>query len=77
MNTHEKALVAAFIKKEKKERYLFLLSRAGRRNKVLGKLHHFNDFDPRYVQEMDAQADIESVLRKKGAPDTCYVISDY
>ena len=44
------------------------------------ELHHFYAFDGRYMRHLDRDEDsprpLYELLRKLGAPETCYVISD-
>ena len=57
-----------------------LLSKPKRRKDVLDTLAHFSDLDPRYQvpipsSQQSAHA-IEGLLRKRGAPAECYLISE-
>lgn len=77
--THEEEIVKAFIVKERRERYLSLLSSAKGRKKFIERLSHgiSNELDPSYAHRTVSSArEIESLLKKKGAPETCYVISE-
>ncbi|MCZ6573439.1 MAG: hypothetical protein O7C98_09780 [Planctomycetota bacterium] len=77
---HEEALIRAFVVPEKRGRLVQLLSRPKRREKATGTFAHFRDLDPRYatlIPPGDQHArSIEAILREKGAPDTCYVLSE-
>jgi hypothetical protein len=80
MNPHEEQFARAFIVPAKRDRYLTLLESKGGRTKLLNGFSHCHDLDPRYATLIPAtqQSDsaIESLLRRKGAPETCYVMSD-
>jgi hypothetical protein len=45
---HEHALIAAFVKRSKRDRYREILSNPRLRHKFTDKLAHFSDFDPKY-----------------------------
>jgi hypothetical protein len=76
---HEAAFIRAFISPSKRERLVELLGKPKRRPDVLRTLYHFADLDPRFISRVSARDDtaegIEALLRSKGAPDLCYVIS--
>lgn len=73
----EAAFVSAFIVKERRDRYLYLLSSSRRRERILSNLYHCRDIDPRYSREVTTTGgtSLEEQLRMAGAPDECYVIS--
>ena len=77
---HEAALIRAFVVPGKRERVVELLSKAKRRQDVLRGLAHFRDLDPRFQVEISPAAQtasaIEQLLRKRGAPSECYLISE-
>lgn len=76
MNSLEEALVSAFIEPTKRARYRQLLANPLRRKKLLDTLNHNADIDPRYATEVDAGAELLSLLRTRGAPHMCHLISD-
>jgi hypothetical protein len=76
MHPHEEQLVRSFFVSAKRQRYLALLGNNRRRRDALDKLNHLHDLDPRYTTEIDSREDVLENLRRKGAPDTCYVLSD-
>ena len=80
MNSHEEQFARSFIVPEKRSRYLTLLVSKTGRSKLLNGFNHCHDLDLRFAMPIPSNqqsADsIESVLRRKGAPDTCYVMSD-
>jgi hypothetical protein len=45
---HEYALIAAFVRRSKRDRYREILSNPRLRHKFTDKLAHFSDFDPKY-----------------------------
>jgi hypothetical protein len=80
MNTHEEQFARAFIVPEKRARYLSLLESERGRTKLVDGFNHCRDLDPRFAKlipshQQSAQS-IETILRRKGAPDTCHVMSD-
>jgi len=76
----EEALIRAFVAKPKRERLIEFLSSQRHRHKAIATLAHFHDLDPRFVVKLPPhQHDPESVrdaLRRRGAGDTCHVISE-
>ncbi|MGH2444312.1 MAG: hypothetical protein ACRDFX_14245 [Chloroflexota bacterium] len=79
LDPHEAALVRAFFIRERKQQFLTRLAVPKTRKKVLVNLAHFYDFDSRYAHQIPtAEQGIDSIywiLRGKGAPATCHVIS--
>jgi hypothetical protein len=76
---HEEELVKAFILPERRERYLSLLTSRKGRKKFLERLSHnvSTELDSRFAHHIDGTAKaIEEKLKKKGATDTCYVLSE-
>lgn len=77
--SHEEAFVQAFIVPEKRSRYLSLLANRKRRAEFLDRFNHHLDYDPalaiRIAPNQQTVDRIEALLRKRGAPDTCHVIS--
>jgi hypothetical protein len=45
---NEHSLIAAFVKRNKRDRYREILSSARLRHKFTNQLAHFTDFDPKY-----------------------------
>lgn len=76
---HETAVVDAFIVPSKQDRIRELLSKPKRRRGVLESLYHQAPLDPRCMSRVppadQSSSRIEALLRAKGAPDLCYVIS--
>jgi hypothetical protein len=80
MNPHEEHFARAFIVPLKRDRYLTLLESKRGRARLLNGFNHCHDLDPRYAtlipSNQQSDSSIESLLRRKGAPETCYVMSD-
>ncbi len=77
---HEEALIRAFILPVRQNRYLELLSNPKRRKDVTKTLAHFKHLDMRFVTAIPSThllaAGIISLLRSRGAGETCYAISE-
>ena len=76
MRDLEEALVDAFIVPAKRERYKALLASKKRRKKLLDGLNHLADLDARYATPIPSNADVLALLKSRGAPDRCHVLSD-
>jgi hypothetical protein len=79
-DTHDEALVRAFIDPAKREQYLSRLASPKTRQKFISKhFPHMRDLDQRYAHRLeprDAHAEtIYAELHRRGAPDHCYVLS--
>jgi hypothetical protein len=78
--SHEAQLVRAFLLPQRQERYVELLSKPHRRKDVTDKLAHFKHIDMRWAVAIPSNeqhtANILLLLKAKGAPDTCYAISE-
>src|SRR2546430_1207022 len=79
LNTHEEQFARGFIVPQKRDRYLALLDSKWGRAKLLSGLNHCRDLDSRFAtlipaNQQSAQS-IETMLRSKGAPYTCHVMS--
>lgn len=87
---HEDEAIKAFVIREKRERFLYLLENPSRRRKFIIELGHFRWWDRRYVtavpwnpdpslslweRRMDGVKKIVKLLQSKGAAQTCWVIS--
>lgn len=77
---HDQALIAAFVKRAKRDRYREILSNPKLRRKFTSKLAHFSDFDPKYRLPLDGKklfADwIARELLKRKSPSSIFVISE-
>src|SRR5271155_5772570 len=78
MNEHELKFVMSFILKEKRGRYLELLSKPKRRSKILGRLNHTLDIDYSFATPLHAIAEfaLPDLVISLGAGPTCHVIAD-
>jgi hypothetical protein len=76
----EEALIRAFVLKDRRERIVTALADPRRRRKVLDSFNHFQHLDPRYAKSIEPSAQtpdgIAAILKQRGSPETCYVISD-
>lgn len=79
INHHEELLFRCFVVPAKRNRYQELLSSERGRQKLLTNLDHFKDFDERYIQRIPTNLHrpklIEDILKAKGAPPKCHVMS--
>ena len=65
-----------FVVPRKRNRMRAFVSSRRNRRKFVAELYHFNSFlDSRYVHEAPTDAELLEVLRRKGAPETCHLIS--
>ena len=66
--------------KERRERYLEFIRHPKKRRRFTRELGHFRHLDPRYVipivRTHQQPEDVAHILRAKGAPDTCWVVSE-
>jgi hypothetical protein len=80
LNPHETEFARNFVVPEKRARYLSLLESKRGRKKLLNGLNHCHDLDPRFARLIrsneDSDQSIENLLKRKGAPDNCHVMSD-
>jgi hypothetical protein len=78
--SREVQLVNTFVVAAKRERYANFVSSPKLRPKFLRELYHFHDFDADCVVELkgasDSAAGVITELRRLGAVDDCYVISN-
>lgn len=78
MNEHEEKTIDAFILKERRDRYKFLLGSDDhkRRSQCTNRLNHWRDFDPKYATWLPSNANVVALLRREGSPESVYVISN-
>lgn len=78
---HEKAFIDAFVEREVRERWHTKLASRKHRRTFLHELGHYVRFDSRYISLIEpakqTPSEILSALRKLGATDECYAISEY
>ena len=79
MNDHERGFLAFLAEPTKKRLGMLLEAGEKRRRDVRGLLHHSVRLDPRFAQHLTGGAAFsgpaEAMLRKQGAPPTCYVLA--
>jgi hypothetical protein len=77
---NEHSLIAAFVKRSKRERYREILSNSRLRHKFTNQLAHFTDFDPKYRLPIPSDKlfveNIAIELRKRHCPATVFAISE-
>lgn len=91
LTVHEQATIAAFIVREKRERFLSFVGNAKSRDKFVRELAHFRWFDPRVAMpvpwkpnpklglwegHLDGIHRVEQLLKSKGAGKTCWATSE-
>src|SRR6266508_6439554 len=77
MNEHEEKVIAAFIVKEKQNRYRFLLNSSNpkRRIECVNRLNHCRDLNLKYVTWLPSNAAVLDLLKREGSPAQVYLIS--
>ena len=75
MNAHEEAIIRTFITPARRTRWLESLASAKRRPAMLDRLNHCQDLDERYATLLPSNTDLVGLLRSRGAPNMCYVLS--
>jgi hypothetical protein len=84
MHEHESQLIAAFIVKERRDRYRLLLSSLDlrRRSQCLDRLNHCQDFDARFAKWLPRdprsifrKLEVAELLQRKGCPNDVYVMA--
>jgi hypothetical protein len=77
---NEHSLIAAFVKRNKRERYREILSSERLRHKFTNQLAHFTDFDPKYrVAIASNKLFVENIaleLQKRHSPSIVFAISE-
>jgi hypothetical protein len=77
---HNEALIASFVKRNKRERYREILSNSRLRQKFTRGLAHFADFDPRYRLPIPSNKLSEEIilreLQKRHSPRIVFAISE-
>jgi len=77
---NELLLVAAFVKRSKRDRYREILSNPRMRHKFTHKLAHFTDFDPKYRLSIPSNKlfvdNIAIELRKRHSPNIVFALSE-
>ena len=79
MNIHEQLFIKSFIVSQKQERYLSMFGSKKGRRKLIKGFYHLNDLAEEHATEIPPNEhfaeDIYKILKVKGSPDVCYVIS--
>jgi len=75
VNRNEELLVRAFISPARRTRWLQSLASVKRRGPFLDRLNHCQDIDERFATPLPSNADVITLLKSHGAPETCYVVS--
>jgi hypothetical protein len=77
---HEDSLIAAFVKRNKRDRYREIVSNSRLRHKFTGQLAHFKDFDPQYRLPIPSnKLSIDSIAReldRRHSPKVVFAISE-
>ena len=77
---NEQSLIAAFVKRSKRDRYREILSNPRLRHKFTNQLAHFADFDPRYRLPIPSNklfvGNIARELQKRHSPNIVFAISE-
>ena len=63
MNAHEESAICAFIRPERRTRWLESLSSSRRRNQILNRLNHCQDLDDRYATLLPSNTDVVALLK--------------
>ena len=79
MNDHERGFLAFLAEPNRRRMQTLLELGEKRRADVRSSLHHAVRLDPRYAQHLTGSdafsGPVEAMLRKRGAPSTCYVLA--
>jgi len=77
---HERQLIRAFVLPQRRDRYLELLGKPKRRKDITDTLAHFKHLDMTYAVQIPSPQRLASgileLLKSKGAPQTCYAMSE-
>lgn len=77
---NEHSLIAAFVKRSKRDRYREILSSPRLRHKFINQLAHFSDFDPKYRLAIPSNKlfvdNIARELQKRHSPKIVFAISE-
>jgi hypothetical protein len=76
----EHSLIAAFVKRSKRDRYREILANPRLRHKFINQLAHFTDFDPKYRLSIPSNklfvGNIALELQKRHSPNLVFAISE-
>jgi hypothetical protein len=80
MIVHEERFIRTFIVPNKRDRYLTLFGTKKGRGELTTRLNHNHDLGCQFLQRIPSPKhtvdSIFALLKKRGAPTGCYVISD-
>jgi hypothetical protein len=78
---HEQAIIAAFVKRNKRDRYREMISNPRQRHKFTSQLAHFTDFDPKYRLPLPGSKlsadNIAIELQRRHSPSIVFAISEH
>jgi hypothetical protein len=60
----------------RRTRWLESLASEKRRRRMLDRLNHCRDLDDRFATLLASNTDVVGLLRSRGAPRMCYILSD-
>lgn len=76
----EEAVVSSFFLRRRRARMIGLLRSKRGRAKALARLAHCHDLDSAYITSVDKESQtpeaVHRLLRERGAPDSCYLVSE-
>lgn len=79
VDNHEADFINSFVDSNKRSRYLSLLESKKGRQKLVASLDHFAHLRMQYAtlvpEDLQTPIDIAELLKKKGAPEFCHVMS--
>ena len=79
MNLHEEQFIRNFIVPQKRERYLSMFESKKGRAKLIQDFYHLGDLEESLATELSPNEQsaekIYEILKAKGSPDVCHVIS--
>jgi hypothetical protein len=77
---HERGIIRSFIIPVRQDRYLEVLAKPKRRENLTASLAHFKHLDMRHAVQIPPHqqhaGEIFQLLKSKGAPETCYALSE-
>jgi hypothetical protein len=77
---HEESVITAFFLPNRRERYLEMVRDPKKRRKLINELSHLNKLNPQFIVPITPNQhhvpQLMRVLRSKGAPAKCWVISE-
>lgn len=75
IHSHEELIIKNFFQRTRRERYFEIRNKEKQRSKWLDKLNHTPGLETRYTTWLTPKDDAFSILKSKGAPEKCFVIS--